>query len=163
MTSAHVHNDFLRAQAGTLLAHRVPDAHSQTGEADAPMLHPDHPLGAEILRLFTQIKNLQHADGTWPIDVVELVEQFFITVGLDVALPSDEAARRLRAAPLRYTVVGLRGEYDNEFLVAAVLPGEVPAVDSDDGSGDYQRHSFPVIATGPDDAEMLASREAAAD
>jgi hypothetical protein len=160
MTSAHVHHEFLRAEAATLRAQHTPE--NDRAEADAPMLHPDHPLGAEILRLFTQIKNLQHTDGTWPIDVVELVEQFFITVGLDVALPADEAVRRLRAAPLRYTVVGLRGRDDNDFLVAAVLPGDLSTVDSANRTGDLQRHAIPVVATDPDDAETRAGQKAEA-
>ncbi|WP_143267063.1 hypothetical protein [Amycolatopsis thailandensis] len=47
------------------------------------------------------------------------------------------------------------------FFVAAVLSGEVPAVDSSHGSGKFQRHSVFVMATDPDEAEEAAARELA--
>lgn len=80
----------------------------------------------------------------------------------DVDCPDSETvAARSGADEHPYTVVGL-SEYDGgPFFVAAVLPGEVPVVDNNYGSGKFQRHSIFVVAPDPDEAEDLAARELA--
>lgn len=174
MTSAHEWNVFLREKASELLSQQISDDPCAAEDlpvqdhgdrdGDPPTVHPDHPLGKEILRLYCEIKNVEDSDGGWTgADVVDLLAAFFLRVGIDIDAGADVVEQALRAAPQVFTVVGLRDNDSGEFLPAGVLPGSVPCLESDDDSGGLQRVAYSVQAGDPDQAEELAAVEAAAD
>ncbi len=127
-------------------------------EQEPPLLHPEHPLGAAILTFY---QNLCRTNETPLGEGIPEVVEFLNRVGIDTTLDPDAVERQLRQARHHYTVVGLRDYSSDEFFVAAVLPGAVPALDSDDGGSDFQRHAFLVIAADPQDAELFAELQAA--
>ncbi|WP_284741790.1 hypothetical protein [Amycolatopsis sp. RTGN1] len=131
-----------------------------SSEQDPPLLHPEHPLGAAILTFY---RDLCCAEGTPLGEENSVLVEFLTRVGIDTTQDPDTVERQLRQARHHYTVVGLRDYSSDEFFVAAVLPGNVPALDSEDGGSDFQRHAFLVIAADPQDAELFAELDRADD
>lgn len=166
MTSAHRWVEFLRERAAELLSAQRPANDSEPDTRSSyrpapllPPLHVDRPADAAILDLFSRIKTIEDADGSWNGgDVVAVLADWFEgVVGIDITADVDTVEHRLRTTPHPYTVIGLRDNDSRELLVAGVLPGTVTCVDSPSQTGELQRVALDISATDPGDAERRAT------
>ena len=68
------------------------------GEPIEPPFDPDTPEGTRILRLFRRIKDIEHSDGSWSLDVIDLLTTWFSDLGIDPEENPTDAGTRLRLA-----------------------------------------------------------------
>ena len=64
---------------------------------------------------------------------------------------------------MRYTVIGVwdhQGDDDTELIIAGVVAGDVPLVDTGGETTGYTRFATVVDADSPDEAEQLALTQA---
>jgi hypothetical protein len=126
--------------------------------ADPTRLNPDNAEGTAILRLFSEIKSIEHGDGSWPGgDVVAIVQGWFAGLGIDVDASAQQVNEDLHRGPRPYTVLALRdNDSHGDALVAGVVRGDIPRVDRARDSGGLQRVVETVLAEDPHRAEILA-------